>query len=115
MVSNTIKIIFVRRDLGSGIVGPRRRQLCFVSSGRKRRGHVIREIEAFYGEVNKCLELVGKRPFEGESLKVNKENRWQTGEGEGFGRLPECFTAGTVPHLGLFKDLGLDKRVQALI
>jgi len=45
---------------------------------RKRRWHVICEIEALHREVDQCLDLVRERTLDGEPFKVDEEDGWES-------------------------------------
>lgn len=71
MVRNSIQIVFIRRSLLSRIIiCILYRRLSTINAGRQRRGHVVRQLEAFQREIDVLVDLVGERTLEGEALEL---------------------------------------------
>lgn len=74
------------------------RSLSTINTRWKRRRHVIRKIQALQWEVNVLVDLVGEGALEREAFELDKQDRWQAGDGELLGSFAEDFAVWAFPE-----------------
>lgn len=82
MIRNSIQIIFIRRSLLPRIIiCILHRRLSTINTGRERRGHVVRQLEALEREIDVLVDLVGEGALEGEALELDEQDGREPGKG----------------------------------
>jgi hypothetical protein len=72
MVRHGVEVIPVRRYLQAGVIGWVDLRARAVDAWWERRGHVVRQVEAFEREVDMLFDLVCERAFEREAFQVDE-------------------------------------------
>lgn len=102
MIRDAIQLILVLRQLcsrvGLGRIILQSAQLFTVSARRKRRRHVICEIQVLEREFDKGLEFVCEWTFEGEAFEMDDEHGRHARHCELFGGFAGLLAARTVPR-----------------
>ena len=96
VICNAIQVVPIWRYLRPRVIS---RQLlsAVVHTRRKRRRHVIGEVEILQRIVDKGLHFVREVALRGESLEMDEENGWQPRQRDYLRWLAHRLAVGTVP------------------
>ena len=91
MITDPIQIVLERPDLGP-------RVFRIFLSGRLTSGDIARKVETVDREDHGCFRLIPEDAvLGGETLKLDEEDRWESGDREGFRRSSGHFTSRAIP------------------